>query len=248
MSIDIDRYGEQFVQDYYSGDFENVLTKYRKRFICKLLKKYKTESVLEIGCGMEPFFLSFNDFEKMMVIEPANRLFNHAKELSEGKKNIYIINDFIENCISELCDIYFDFILCVGLIHEVDDPELLISSVRKLSKENTYTLFTTNNPMSFHILLGLEMGVISDICGISEKAKLFQRNRLYTKSEVENMLNRKDFEIVDSGSYFVKPFTHGQMKAMQDCGILTDEMLDGFDKMIKYIPDLGAENYWLVRT
>lgn len=42
MSIDIDLYGKQFEEDYNNGDFEVILTKYRKKRIKELMKHYPT--------------------------------------------------------------------------------------------------------------------------------------------------------------------------------------------------------------
>ena len=247
MSINIDEYGKQFYEDYKNGDFEVTLTKYRKKFICEILKKYDTRNMLEIGCGMEPMNLVYDNYDRYTVIEPAKILYESAVELCEGNNRVTIINDFVENLSDVLVKQRFDFIMCVGLIHEVDNPELLIETINKISSERTTVLFTTNNPESFHILLGLEMGVIKDICSVSDKAKTFQRGRLWSRTQVEGLLKRYGFSVLDTGSYFIKPFTHSQMKKMMEAEILNSSMLDGLYKMVKYMPNVGAENYWIVK-
>ena len=50
-----------------------------------------------------------------------------------------------------------------------------------------------------------------------------------------------NFKIIESGSYFVKPFTHDQMNKMLSLGIIDKSCLNGLDKMIKFLPGLGAE-------
>ena len=50
-----------------------------------------------------------------------------------------------------------------------------------------------------------------------------------------------DIEILDSGSYWIKPFTHKQMAMMMNENIIDENILDGFEKMIKYMPELGSE-------
>lgn len=49
--------------------------------------------------------------------------------------------------------------------------------------------------------------------------------------------------VLERGSYFVKPFTHAQMEACLENGILSEKLLDGLDRMTKYMPELGAEIY-----
>ena len=48
---------------------------------------------------------------------------------------------------------------------------------------------------------------------------------------------------MDSGSYFIKLFNHEKMQRMIDIGILDSNILDGLNRMIKYMPDEGAEIY-----
>ena len=98
MSVNINEYGKQFYEDYQNQDFEVILTKYRKKKICELIKQYDTRNMLEIGCGMEPFFCSYSNFEHMTVVEPAEILYECAINWkSKYTYNVNIINDFVEN-------------------------------------------------------------------------------------------------------------------------------------------------------
>lgn len=102
-------------------------------------------------------------------------------------------------------------------------------------------MIVTNNPKSFHLLLAYEAGLIDSLNVISERAKNFQRHNLFSIEEMEDMLKRCGFKILEKGSFFVKPFAHSQMKALIDNNIISDAVLDGFDAMIKYIPDMGQK-------
>jgi hypothetical protein len=57
------------------------------------------------------------------------------------------------------------------------------------------------------------------------------------------MLAQTGFRVVDSGSYFVKPFTHAQMAAMLDTGIIDGSVLDGLDALARDLPGFGSEIY-----
>lgn len=248
MSIDIDLYGKQFEEDYNNGDFEVILTKYRKKRIKELMKHYPTENVLEIGCGMEPFFLSYTDFKKMTVIEPAEILYQRAKQFCEKSElDVECIHDFVENRVEELEKKDFDFILLLGLIHEVDDPEELVEAARKICGKNTHVIISTSNPNSFHLTLAYESGLIPHLGVLTDKAKSFQRHSTFTMEEMKKLVCRHSFEVIDEGSFFIKPFAHSQMKALLDQHIISEAVLDGLDKMVKYMPELGAENYCVVK-
>lgn len=248
MSFDIDLYEKQFLNDYQSGDFENTLTEYRKKKIKEILKGYSTKNILEIGCGMEPFFLVYQDFEKMTVVEPANAMYQSAvKHRKEVLGDIECIHDFIENKVDELKDKKFDFILLIGLIHEVEDPNRLMDAVNKLCSKDSYVLITTNNPYSFHLTLAYEAGMIPQLGILTDKAKSFQRNSAFTMDEMKKLAQNHGFSVVEEGSYFIKPFSHGQMKKIVDNQLIGREVLDGLDGLTKYIPELGAENYCVAR-
>lgn len=248
MSVDMEAYGRQFLEDYTSGDFEVILTKYRKKKILDILQKYPTQRMLEIGCGMEPFFLSYEDFDYMAVVEPADIMFQSAwRYCRTSTKNIDCIHGFVEDKADELREKSFDFILLAGLIHEVEDVDRLMSSVRRICPDNGYVLITTNNPNSFHLTLAYEAGIIPKLGLLTDKAKSFQRHHTFTMEEMKQLAWKHDFSVVEEGSYFIKPFAHSQMKALLDKHIITEAVLDGLDKMIKYMPDLGAEIYCVVK-
>lgn len=247
MAINMEDYQQKFLEDYNRNDFEVVMTKYRKENIKKIISKYSTNRMLEIGCGIEPFFLTYDAFEKMTIIEPATIMYDSAvKYAGEKNKNIRLVQGFVEDKIEELSTEKYDFILQVGLIHEVENPDTLLEATKKLCSKETKCLIVTNNPKSFHLLLAYEAGLIDSLNVISERAKNFQRHNLFSIEEMEDMLKRCGFKILEKGSFFVKPFAHSQMKALIDNNIISDAVLDGLDAMIKYIPDMGAENYWVV--
>lgn len=249
MAVDIEAYGKLFYEEYHNSDFEVILTKYRKKKMVEILSRYNTSKILEIGCGMEPFFLSYNDFDQMTIVEPASILYNSAKKhCEESKKNVECIHDFVQNRVEELQEKKFDFILLVALIHEVKDAQELVAAVRKICHKDTKVLITTNNPKSFHLTLAYESGIIPQLGILTDKAKSFQRHRVFTMEEMKELAKDNAFEVLEEGSYFVKPFAHSQMKALLDNHIITEDVLDGLDKMIKYMPDLGAENYCVVKS
>ncbi len=250
MAVDMDLYGSQFLKDYNNGDFEKILTKYRKKKIREILKKYSTRRILEIGCGMEPFFLEYSDFDDMVVVEAARIMYESAeryKNECDISGRIECIHDFVENKVSVLKEKRFDFILLVGLIHEVEDVHKLMSSVKEICCEDTYVLVTTNNPNSFHLTLAYESGLIPKLGILTGKAKSFQRHSTFTMEEMKRLVEHYSFSIVEEGSYFVKPFAHNQMKLLLDKQIIREEVLNGLDKLIKYIPEFGAEIYCVIK-
>lgn len=60
-------------------------------------------------------------------------------------------------------------------------------------------------------------------------------------------MDKAGFKAVDSGSYFVKPFTHFQMQQCLDQKIFDDRVLLGLENLVKYMPEYGAGIYVDVR-
>lgn len=247
MAVDIEAYGKQFLTDYQENDFEVTLTKYRKKKIKEIMQRYNTSRVLEVGCGMEPFFLTYENFDYMAVVEPASVLYNSAKKYSESTSlNVEVIHDFVQNRVEELKEKRFDFILLVGLIHEVENADELVAAIKNICHKETKVIVTTNNPNSFHLTLAYESGLIPELGILTDKARSFQRHKVFSMEDMKDLMKANSFVVLEEGSYFVKPFSHKQMKQLLDYNIITKDVLDGFDKMIKYMPELGAENYCVV--
>lgn len=251
MSVDIEKYGEQYYKDYLNEDFEFKMVYYRKKHVIELMTKYHARKILEIGCGMDPIFLSYPQYEQMTIVEPATIMYESAVTHAKGKKNITLIHDFVENSIEngvgELLNAEFDFILCLGLLHEVADPKKLLECVRKLCHKDTKLLVSTRNPKSMHLLLAYEAGIIPQLDVLSERAKSLQQQQPLDMEHMKKLLKCYNLDIIEEGSFFIKPFAHSQMKALLDNGIISPKVLDGLDNMTKYLPDMGAEIFCVTK-
>ena len=85
------------------------------------------------------------------------------------------------------------------------------------------------------------MGLINSVFEMSDTNLKFQQQRVFDLALLSSLIVDHKFKIIDSGSYFIKPFTHQQMSEMMENNIIDLKVLDGFYKMIKYMPDLGSE-------
>lgn len=230
-----------YEKNYIDLPFEDMLREYRRKHILKLLKQYSHRRFLEIGCGPDPLFTYIEDFEKMTVLEPGEKFFNMALSMSKGISNIVIINDLIENVTDDLQLDTFDFIVIGGFLHEVTDPDLVLKAVQKLCSRNTLVYSFVPNARSFHRLWACKSETIENIYQKSEHDHLFKRNQVYDIKSFNELLTRNNFKVLESGTYFVKPFSHDQMCALIDHGIINSSHIEGLDKMIEFMPDLGAE-------
>jgi SAM-dependent methyltransferase len=225
-------------QNHY--DFEKHQVHYRRKNLLELLKQYPCNSILEIGCGSEPFFQFFNQYDKYVIVEPSDIFCRIANQLITDKNKIKIFNDFIENVnLNE----QFNFVIISSLLHEVADPSIILESIKQLLTQNSIVYINVPNAKSFHRLLAYESNIIDSIYCKSETQIKFQQTTTFDIDSLKELVLKEGYEIIDFGSYFIKPFTHTQMIKLLENNIIDERILDGLNNMIKYFPDNGSEIY-----
>lgn len=186
----------------------------------------------------------------MVIAEPGELFVNNARSLSKNeKKDIAVVLGFLEDQIDTIkqMSVNFDFVILSSVLHELDDPQKMLNTIRDLCKDNTVVHINVPNANSMHRLIAIEAGLINDVHEQSAQMQKMQRRRTYDMDLLMEEIEKAGFEVVDSGSYFIKPFTHLQMQKCLDEGIINDKVLDGLEKLVKYLPEYGAGIYVNVR-
>jgi SAM-dependent methyltransferase len=192
---------------------------------------------------MEPLFLYCTDYKTYTIVEPSDELVQHARKLAKNKRNITIIHGFMEEVYKKLIESRhgFDFIILSSVLHEVPDPNKLLQAVYQICSTETVVHINVPNAYSFHRILAYEMGLISDIFEKSETDIKFQRHTNFDKQLLFKMLEENGFQIITYGTYLVKPFNNEQMEKILEQGILSKDIIEGLEMMVKYLPDMGCE-------
>ena len=68
-----------------------------------------------------------------------------------------------------------------------------------------------------------------------------QQKSVFSLKSLKTLFTEEGFKIIDSGSFFIKPFTHEQMSKVLKIKAFDPKILDGLNKMQKYMPNLGSE-------
>lgn len=234
----------KYIKNYEAMPFEESQILYRRKIVLQILNEFKPKNILEVGCGMDSIANYYQDFENFFIIEPGKQFINKAKSDLSFLSTVKFCNNYLEDDIIFLDKIDCDFIIVSSLLHEVEDKNSFLLKLKKISKPGTVIHFNVPNAKSFHRLLALELGLIKNIYEKSEMQSLMQqKSKVFDLQSLENILIKYDFKILNSGSYFIKPFTHSQMKNLIDSSILPLNILDGLDGMIKYLPKFGSEIY-----
>lgn len=241
---DIKKYVEEYKAVDY--DFEKTLVRYRRKKVLEILDRHKPKNILEIGCGMDSIANYYTNYDNFLIVEPSQEFASKAIKKQNEKIKVYV--DFIENKIDILKYEYFDFILLSSLLHEIPDPQGFLKSVVSLCKEETILHINVPNSRSFHLLWAYEAGIIKKMDELTATAYKLQQNTAFNAEKLSDLVQSCGLDILDKGSYFLKPFNHQKMamslKGENDKNggaLLDDRLLDGLYSMTKYMPDLGCE-------
>jgi SAM-dependent methyltransferase len=233
-----------YTKNYIERPFEDMQVAYRKKKVLELIRNHEHRNILEVGCGLDPFFNYYNDFEKLVIIEPSTIFYENANNKIIKSKfltsRVIVINDYLENSINELLKYEFDYIIVSSLLHEIDNVSLFLEKLSCILKIDTIVHIDVPNAYSFHRVLALEMGLIDSVFEMSAYNLQFQQ-QMFDLASLSNLIIKHGFRIINSGSYFIKPFTHKQMSEIIENKIIDVRVLDGFFRMTKYMPDLGSE-------
>lgn len=234
---------EDYSREYRELPFEATQAQFRRRLVLEQINSNCSESVLEIGCGMHPLFTSLKSETEVVVVEPSAEFAMCARQLAASHSNARVIEDFIENIIDPIRLDGFDFIVLSSLLHEVESPENLLRAVLRHCNPQTVIHINVPNAYSLHRLLAVEMGLVSDVFNRSDTQQRMQQSSTFDLVGLARLLIAEGFEVVDSGSYFIKLFTHAQMQQLCDIGFLNDDHLRGFSGLIRHLPQFGSEIY-----
>ncbi len=232
-----------YEKDYIdtSNGFEQYKVIYRRKKILEIIDHYRPETILEIGCGLRPLFLYAKEYS-FTIVEPSEKFYKNAKELSVNHKNVTCIKEVFEEVASEL-DKKYDMIVCSSLLHEVMDPVKLLKAIGMVCNKDTVVHINVPNAYSLHRLLGVEVGLLTDVFAKSEGNIKFQQNTNFDMKRLRDMCEETEMNILEEGSYFIKPFSHMQMAAMMEKGIIDERVLDGLYSLSRYMPQFGSELY-----
>lgn len=237
LQRDLDRYQ----RSYAALDFEPVQARMRKRKLLDVLGSWQPRRVLEVGCADDALFNHYRVHDRFVVVEPCARFADLARAHAGTDDRIAVVQASIED--ARLDGEAFDCIVASGLLHEVADPGRVLAALARLCGERTRLHVNVPNARSLHRLLALEMGLIADVHELSPQQRALQQPRTFDLDSLQALCRAAGFDVVEHGSYFVKPFTHRQMAAALQAGVLNDALLDGLYAVEKHLPGLGSEIY-----
>ena len=234
-----------YTAKYNVKGFEDYQVKYRRRKVLEIIQENASDTILEIGCGSEPLFERINssEYEKFVFVEPSKDFFENACNRIGSNTKVAGINDFFSCEIEEVKNNNWNIIVCSGLLHEVEKPGELLREIGRVCNKETIVHINVPNAKSLHRLIAYEAGLIDRVDDFSERNIEFQQHSVFSIDSLCSIAEECGFMILESGSYFPKPFTHDQMYRMIQTDIIDEKVLDGLFGLGKYLPEYGSEIY-----
>lgn len=186
---------QEYTRNYVRSNFENMYqVTYRRKNVLKQMGKYSHKNILEIGCGMSSIGEVVENFESFTVVEPSKAFIKCAKRswrenaASTFDKVSFINGFFPEDFLGKFSRKKYDFILCSSLLHEVEDPEILLEGLAQIANEKTIVHINVPNAYSFHRILAYESGIIKELQEFSERNIAHQQHNVFSLNSLANVV------------------------------------------------------------
>ena len=239
---DVERYTSEYLRHYKEESFELHLIAARRAQVLNSIRKYAHKSILEVGCGVEPFFLFLEDYNTYTIVEPSEDFVRRARRHAEDNASIHVFHGYLEDLAESLrAQASFDFIIVSSLLHEVPDPSRLLQAVRRVSNPSTSVHINVPNVYSFHRLLALEMGLIRSLFEPSATEVRFQRHTRFDRGSLLKIIEENGFRVLHFETYMIKPFANEQMEQLLKRGIIDRKTIEALGAMTKHLPEMGCE-------
>ncbi len=234
---------EDYQADYAVLPFEATQVQYRRRKVDEVVASYHAKRLLEVGCGTDAYFKHCASFERFTVIEPGELFYAQAKRDASHYDNVEVVLGTVQDKAEALKQQAYDLILLTSLLHEIPDSLGLLQAITHLCDSDTVVHINVPNAKSFHRLLAVEMGLIESPYLKSATQQTMQQSHTFDLASLTALVHEAGFKVLESGSFFIKPFTHAQMADLQGNGLLTPQILDGLYNMSQHLPENGSELY-----
>lgn len=135
----------------------------------------------------------------------------------------------------------FDHVLATSLLHELPDPSAFLGEARERLAPAGLLHVSVPNPRSLHRLVALEMGWLESLDELSERLRTYSILRMLGPEQLDAIAASNGLRVVHREGVMLKPLPNAQMAE------LPAEVLEGFVRVARHVPDLCAMNLFVLR-
>lgn len=194
-----------------------------------------SQRVLEMGCStMVISPMLFAAARQMDIVEGSSIFSRQARERFGDAVRVY--NSLFEEFTP---DAPYEAVILANTMHHLVDPEAILKRVRKWLVQDGSLHLTVPNMLSLHRRMGVQMGIIPDLDGVTDRNRMFMQSGCYTQASLTAMLEACGYTIRESFCFFLKPFSDEQMAALNP----TQAMVDALFELGRLFPELASLIY-----
>jgi len=235
---------EKYKLDYLQiNAYEQSLIEIRNLHYSCILNQRKFKSVLEVGCGWTPLVASIEYECEYTIVEPVKDFLEVS--INDRPENVQLtaLNSNLEEAREKLKNKKFDFIVISSLLHELENPKGALESIKEICKNSTVVCINTPNSKSLHRLLGVKLGLLESVEGLSETGERFQRSHEFDISSLTKLVEDCSFITKSVVTKPIKPLSNDQMTNLLELELINESTLSGLEELTSCLPGHGAEIY-----
>jgi len=141
----------------------------------------------------------------------------------------------------------YDSVHASHVLEHLHDVQVVLTMVRTVLKPQGYLFVAVPNARAFSRQLARHMGLIDDLCGLTENDLRGGHRRVYDRVTLNKELESAGFEVVAQGGILFKLLADFQMDKLIDGGILGKEQCEGLYRIGFEYPDMCADLYAVAR-
>lgn len=224
---------------YFTQQQIGIDNRCRERMIDRCLRHLPAGDVLELGFMDGQWTDRFLGLGcRVTIVEGAKKNMEYGRSKYAGRKDVAVVHSTFETFEPGR---KFDCIHMGGMLKHLDDPVALLRRSRQWLSPSGRLIATTPNARSLHRRVGVYMGLLPDLNGLSKTDEQVGNLRHYDLDSFRALLISGGYAVEEIATAVVKPVSSDKMEDWPDA------LLDALDKIATEIPDYGWYIYALSR-
>ncbi|EKD90288.1 MAG: hypothetical protein ACD_31C00036G0001 [uncultured bacterium] len=227
---------------YVEGnEFDAILTPYE----INLIKDYFSgKKFLEMGCSIGNSTIQLLKFTKSIdIVEGSGKNITSAKrKVAQIAKNDLAKLTFYKMLWEEFpFDKDYSDVFWIRGIEHVKNPQKILKKILiSLKKTKGRLHLVTVNAFSLNRRIGVLMGMLKDVHELSDRDLKFGHFKVYDKKQLEIMLKKCGYKILQSTGIMLKPLPNNKMYELYK---ENPKIIHAFNAIGKELPDYCTEVY-----
>lgn len=196
---------------------------------------------LEMGCsdGYSTSILS-DLVERLDVVDGSKRMLEKLEDEVVKKENVTFIYSLFEDLVYEN---KYDNIFCSYVLEHVVDPFQILEIAYRALKPGGRLFITVPNGQALSRQMALDMGLLTDLYELTENDLAHGHRRVFDLPQLQNLIEKSSFKLLEKGGTFVKEFADFQLNKMIENEIIGKDQLYGMEKLAERYPGLSGSIY-----